>query len=168
MKKALISIVIIVLLLSCVFLAIERNYTEQPAAIEEIPDTHVQSAVNNTDYRYFVISDPPEDLYELKILVEDYTEKYIDDNCINVSEEETLFYDWRFFRETEEINTEWKQSDGYFTVDRIEDHFNDVIAAVSWYSQDEEKRYIIRRISQNSDEDRIIETKEFLGQRLIE
>ena len=168
MKKALISIGIIVLLLSCVYFGMKRNRAEQTATIEEIPDTHVQSAVNNTDYRYFVISDPPEDLYELKILVEDYTEKYIDDNCINVSEEETLFYDWRFFRETEKINTEWKQSDGYFSVDRIEDHFNDVIAAVSWHSHDAEKSYIIRRISRNSDEDGIIETKKFLGQRSIE
>ncbi len=168
MKKTLTAAGILILISLCAYFVSVRIGMKRPASIEEIPDTHLKAAVNNTDCRYFVISHPPEDLYELKALAEDYTEQYISSNGIGDTEDEIYAYHWVFFRETKVVNTDWKQSDGYFSVDRIEDHFNDIIVSVWWKAEDTEKNYTVRRLSRKSGSGNIIETKRFAGDKLVE
>lgn len=60
------------------FMVLGRNEKEE-TLIEEIPNTHLMAVGNATDYRYFVVKNPPEGLDSLKELAKKHFEYNIND-----------------------------------------------------------------------------------------
>lgn len=119
-----------------------KNYKDNGEPyITPIPKTSVYLLKEDMYEEYYMIVNPPDDLTELKGLIQ----KYDSDNPIL---EETKDgkkpgeYIRQFLGETKHTPRDWKPTEA-FTDDIIDDHFNDVIAKVSWKRGDKEKLYII-------------------------
>lgn len=100
--------------------------------IYEFVDEHIYAVAIKTDCRYFLIVNPPQTTQEIKELVEDFTIEYIMANPDVLNIPEDGCFHWVFLRNSKHINENWTRDEGYFSVDRIEDHFDDLIASVFW------------------------------------
>ena len=112
--------------------------------------------------RHFMMTNAPEDLTELKEEVDEFLLEYfvdfdavreIGENYKNVNEngiDETLV-ELHFYRERRGFRKDRKTDDGYFSVDKIEFHNEDMIASVYWTNQDEEKKIYIYKSAKDKD-----------------
>ena len=140
-KLWIVLMIFLLLIINIIWVKKERKFE-----IAEIPNTHVFATTNSIDYRFFVVSNPPESLDEFKQLLEGYITKYIEENTDNIHD--GCLISWRFFRETHIINQNWVEGGGYFKEDHIEWHQDkDRIAFV--YSVDGELVYHLLRKSTN-------------------
>lgn len=125
--------------------------------IAEIPNTRVLATTNFIDYRFFVVTNPPQSLDELKLLLEDFITAYMEENKDNINDD--FLISWRFLRETHTINQNWVEGGGYFKEDYIEWHQDeDGIAFV--YSVDGKLVYHLMQRSVNPfDYGRVLEER---------
>lgn len=78
--------------------------------------------------RHYMIINPPEDLEELKKVGERFYKEnfYLED----LSDYENTYITMFFYRESRYLPRNWEPNEGYFDVDRIEYHKDDMIMAI--------------------------------------
>ncbi len=96
--------------------------------IYEIPGTDEYLPHKSFDRRFFAVSNPPDSLDDLKVLVEAYVTKYLAEN--DYDDERKSMINWCFLPETSEINEEWVEGGGYYHTDYMEWHLDEAIAFV--------------------------------------
>jgi hypothetical protein len=120
--------------------------------------------------KHYMIINPPEDLYELKTVIE----KYYKNNHINretvVKKKKRGHIEVYFYRESKEMPRNWQPNEGYFETDRIEHHKNDLIAAIFWSDSHPSKTYysIMRKSSDKNDYGAVIEEVEYTDDEIVE
>ncbi|MEH1013875.1 hypothetical protein V6U90_12300, partial [Micromonospora sp. CPCC 206060] len=115
--------------------------------------------------KHYMILNPPEDLIELKELVEKYGKEHPVEGEIQVTEGKTRFFHMHFYRESDDLPRNWQPDEGYLSTDRLEHHKNDLIAAINWSDADPQKEYYSY---DKSKEGKIIKRMRFVGNRLVE
>lgn len=77
-------------------------------------------------FEYAVISKPPANL---KPVIEDYLKSIGKRAEI---ERKLNYYRIQFYKENNEVTRDYHENEGYLTKDRIDDHYDDVIAKIEW------------------------------------
>jgi hypothetical protein len=115
--------------------------------------------------RHHMILDPPQDLTELKELVEKYSKDHPIEGEAGATEDGNRFFHLYFYRESDDLPRDWQPDEGYLNTDRLEHHRNDVIASITWSDADPRKEY---RSYDKSEEGKIIKQVRFVEDRLVE
>lgn len=133
MKKL---IIIVAILLICVFVIayLSDNSRNKNVEIFELEEEHIAAITTSTDYRYFVVVNPPSSLTEVKSVIQKYVLSYLQETGVQNDDNGCEHYQWWFFRESKTMNIAWKSNSGYLSTDRVEDHVSDLICVVSWDS----------------------------------
>ena len=119
--------------------------------------------------KHYMIINPPEDLHELKKVVEDFHQnnpinREIEDEGNKIGQIEVYFY-----RESKKLPRDWQPNEGYFETDRIEHHKSDLIASIYWSeSQPQTNYYIMRKSSEKNNYGAIIERIKYVDDKLID
>jgi hypothetical protein len=156
-----IIIVLIFIIIIYLFLVLTDNRDEY-GEIYEIDNTRYIQGIKSQKMIdaqiHVMILKPPKSLYELKSVIEEYTNKYIFDeeeiekeiNSVNFSINE-IYYQIYFYRESEKLPYDWQPKKGFFGRDRLEFHKDDLIASVKWTDIDPEKKYNCMKKSTKKD-----------------
>ncbi|MFG3699977.1 hypothetical protein ACGF5C_18940 [Micromonospora sp. NPDC047620] len=115
--------------------------------------------------KHYMILNPPEDLTELKELVDKYGEEHPIEEGIKSAEGKTRFFHMYFYRESDDLPRDWQPDEGYMSTDRLEHHRNDLIAATKWSDTDPQKKY---DIYDKSKEGKVLKRLQFVEDRLVE
>lgn len=91
--------------------------------------------------KHYMILNPPEDLIELKELLENYIKEHPVDEEMKVPEGKTRAFDISFYRESEDLPRDWQPDESYMNTDRLEHHKNDLIAYIIWSDAKPPKEY---------------------------
>ncbi len=139
----------------------EINNTEE---IYNYPDSDIV-----TIRKHYMIINPPEDLHELKTVVE----KFLEDSPINkrivVEENKGTRVEVYFYRESNKLPRNWQPNEEYFDTDRIEHHKHDLIVYVHWSNSHPEKRYYaMRKSSDKGDYGALIEEIDYIDDKIVE
>lgn len=108
------------------------NKNESAGEIEIFQIHPEEDYISYTGYRkinrYYMIINPPENVEELKIVGEQFYKEnlYLED----LSDYENTFFTTFFYRESRHLPRNWEPNEGYFTVDRIEYHKDDMIMSI--------------------------------------
>lgn len=142
--------------------------TKGATEIFEIPNTE-EIFVNPdspvvTVRKHFMILYPPEDLIELKELVEKYIKDHPIEDKINVVGGKNRVFEIKFYRESDDLPRDW-QPVGDFISDRIEHHKNDLIASIIWSDTDPQKEYYNYDKSKDG---KVIKKIRFIEDQIIE
>ncbi|MGY0005234.1 hypothetical protein [Micromonospora sp. I033] len=84
--------------------------------------------------KHYMILNPPEDLMDLRDLVEGY----VKDPPV---ESESKFIHLSFYRESGDLPRDWQPDESYMNTDRLEHHRNDLIASITWSDAQPQKDY---------------------------
>lgn len=166
----LVLIFIIICFLSLYVYKAKNTEKQEKAQIFEIKNTQLvysppESKVVNIGKHYMIIN-PPQNLQNLKTLIEKFQKDNPIDNKIGLQVNKERVYTLYFYRESYKLPRNWQPNDGYFTVDRIEDHRNDCIATIIWSDSDYKKNYCIMEKSNNK-YGSIIETQNYIDNQII-
>lgn len=115
--------------------------------------------------KHYMVLSSPENLMELKELVEKYGKDHPVEGGTKVTEHKDTFYRMYFYRESDDLPRDWQPDEGYMSTDRLEHHRNDLIAAISWSDADSQKRY---DIYDKDEEGKILKRMQFIEDRLVE
>jgi hypothetical protein len=127
-----ISIGLIAVLLLILILVTLKNKNANDEKIEFIqihPDEdYISYTGTHHITRHYMIINPPEDLEELKKVGERFYKEnfYLED----LSDYENTYFTMFFYRESRYLPRNWEPNEGYFDVDRIEYHKDDMIMAI--------------------------------------
>ncbi len=179
---------LILLILIPVFLYFMYNYgiknrePEGTTRIFEIKNTQLvyyspDSKIATIEKHYMIIK-PPEDLHELKILVEKFTDenpvnmKMFEDTVKNeskITSNEIIRKDVyiRFYRESSRLPRDWQPNEAYMNTDRMEHHGNDCIASVAWSDLGQHKTYSVMKKSKKNNDLVPIERIEYIDDKVV-
>lgn len=114
--------------------------------------------------KHYMILNPPEDLTELKELVEKYGKEQPIEGGIDVAARKTRLFHMYFYRESDDLPRDWQPDEGYLSTDRLEHHKNDLIAAMRWSDVDPRKRYDIYAKSRDG---KVVKRLQFVEDQLV-
>lgn len=115
--------------------------------------------------KHYMIVNPPEDLVELKELVEGYAKAHPIEGEAEVADGKIRAFYMYFYRESDDLPRDWQPDEGYLSTDRLEHHKNDLIVSITWSDDDLQKRY---SIYDKSEEGKILKSMRFIDDRLVE
>ncbi|MBM0256316.1 hypothetical protein [Micromonospora sp. 4G55] len=108
--------------------------------------------------KHYMILNPPEDLIDLKDLVEGHVKNHPVDS-------ENKFIRLSFYRESSDLPRDWQPDESYMNTDRLEHHRNDLIASITWSDTQPQKEYDVYN---KSKEGKIQKRMRFIEDRLVE
>ncbi|MEU4477911.1 hypothetical protein AB0F68_07595 [Micromonospora sp. NPDC023966] len=108
--------------------------------------------------KHYMILNPPEDLIDLKDLVEGYVKNH-------PVESKSKFIRLSFYRESGDLPRDWQPDESYMNTDRLEHHRNDLIASITWSAAQPQKEYDVYN---KSKEGKIQKRMRFIEDRLVE
>ncbi|MGS2620144.1 hypothetical protein ACVCAH_37635 [Micromonospora sp. LZ34] len=114
--------------------------------------------------KHYMILNPPEDLVELKELVEKYGKDHPIEGEAKVAEGKSRTFYMYFYRESDDLPRDWQPDEGYLNTDRLEHHKNDLIASIIWSDADPQKKYYSY---DKNKEGRILKRMYFIEDRLV-
>lgn len=161
-SRKVIPLVFAAVILAVCVVIIANFKRDKSTVIYEIPDTEAFAAAVSTNYRYFVIANPPSDLNDLYELVKEYVLNAENDFAASHAEDTDIKQHWLFFRETRKINRDWKEYHSPMDTDRIEDHADDMIASAYWDGDNLETIRVFQRSSGWFDYGKIQKKLEFV------
>ncbi|MFG3707456.1 hypothetical protein ACGF7U_22395 [Micromonospora sp. NPDC047670] len=145
-----------------------RNEDSGETRIFEIENTEEVfgkgDEVDVTVRKHYMILNPPEDLTELKELVEEYGKEHPIEGGIDVAAGKSRLFHMYFYRESDDLPRDWQPDEGYLNTDRLEHHKNDLIAAMRWSDVDPRKRY---DIYDKSEDGKVVERLRFVEDQLV-
>lgn len=159
------ALVLLISIVAC-YMYLHRVKTIEPEStvseVFEIKNT--KEIYNYTDskvitiMKYYMIPNPPDDLQELKKLVE----KFIQDNPVDrengLDANKDRLYEVYFYRKSNKLPRNWQPNEAYFNTDRIGHHTDDCIAVIRWSDLEPQKLYdIMKKSSNNSNYGFVIE-----------
>ena len=169
MKRVLICILIITCFLAtCV--GCSRSTETRIIEVENVevlvPDYPVVGTINNE--RFFIISNPPEDISELRQLLEEYIDENWDVNRLELNGNKADVC-WRFYRESHRLPLNWQPSHGYMSKDYLMPHHNDDLIAITyWDESGAVKTYTIYQLSkEKQDYGKKLEKRRYENDELI-
>lgn len=115
--------------------------------------------------RHYMILNPPEDLVELKELVEIYSKGHPVEGKTKVIEGKSRAFYMYFYRESDDLPRDWQPDEGYMNTDRLEHHKNDLIASIIWSDADPQKKYYSY---DKSKEGKVLKRMYFIEDQLVE
>lgn len=177
-RKYLIAILIILsILYICVVKYKELKETTKIFDIENTEEIYCSTDIRiaNIEKHYMIIK-PPEDLHELKLLVQKFNAenpidmKMVDDEvrqianitADEISERDVYLY---FYRESRRLPRNWQPNEAYMNTDRIEHHRDDCIASIVYSDVDQHKRYSIMKKKKNGE---AIERIRYIDDEVVE
>lgn len=120
--------------------------SEETTQVIEIQGT--ESLVKHVTYecvyldKYFIITNPPKDLYDLKSFVDDYITS-IEESLYEIEyDNEIIHYSLVFHRESNKTPSDWSEKEN-IDFDMLNRHSYDRIAVVNWKGYDGRKNYIL-------------------------
>jgi len=147
MKKSIIIFSFLAFFVFIVCACASLNMVE----IREIPDVEdwaVAPEGYEVVFKCYMIKNPPTDFDELKTLVETYLDDefngYVDNS------DSPILYKYFFYRTSKKFPWKWEPDHGYLSEDQIYHHTDDMIVAVYWEPQYEEKEYYVMQKSTSS------------------
>lgn len=108
--------------------------------------------------KHYMILSPPEDLTDLKVLVEEYAKDHRAKSGYGAIH---LF----FYRESDDLPRDWQPDESYMNTDRLEHHRSDLIASITWSDAQPQKEY---NVYDKSEEGKILKRMRFIEDRLVE
>ena len=118
-----------------------------------------------TARKHYMILNPPEDLAQLKELVEKYGKDHPIEGEVEAAEGKVRAFYMYFYRESDDLPRDWQPDEGYLNTDRLEHHKNDLIASIRWSDEDQQKKY---SSYDKSKEGKIMKQMNFIEDRLVE
>jgi len=131
--------------------------------------------------RHFMMTQPAEDLNELKAEIDNFLLNYPLDfeaiieeaersiSTIEEGDVKKVDVELYFYRESHDLPIDWKPDEGYFSIDRIDHHKEDLIASVCWTDLDQGKRYsLIKKGKEKDNYGDVIEYLRYYEDELIE
>jgi hypothetical protein len=115
--------------------------------------------------KHYMILNPPKDLVELKELVEKYSKEHPIEKNIKVIEGKNTIFDMSFYRESEDLPSDWQPDESYMNTDRLEHHKNDLIAHIIWSDSKPQKEY---HVYDKNMEGKVIKMLRFMEDQLVE
>lgn len=91
--------------------------------------------------KHYLILNPPQDLTQLKELVERYCKDHPIEREVPAVEGKNRAFQIYFYRESDDLPRDWQPDEGYLDTDRLEHHRNDLIASIAWSDADPRKEY---------------------------
>jgi hypothetical protein len=173
--KRILLLVMVLFVIFFLYTFKEKNGKLEPKInISEIDNTEEMYSYPDSEVvtirKHYMIINPPEELYELKTVIE----KYYKDNPINketlVKKNKKGHIEVYFYRISKKMPKNWQPNESYFETDRIEHHKNDLIAAIFWSDSHPGKTYysIMRKSSGKNDYGEVIEELEYINDQIIE
>ncbi|MGC4791110.1 hypothetical protein ACLQ22_25170 [Micromonospora sp. DT178] len=163
------ALIVGVLLVPLILVGCARNEDSGETRIFEIENTEEVFGKKDEDHvtvrKHYMILNPPEDLTELKELVEKYGKEHPVEGEIGAAAGKTRFFHMYFYRESDDLPRDWQPDEGYLSTDRMEHHKNDLIAAVDWSDADPQKEY---SSYEKSKEGKIVKRMRFVEDQLVE
>jgi hypothetical protein len=165
----ILALIIGVLLVPMSLVGCTRSEDSGETRIFEIENTEEvfgkEAEKEVTVRKHYMILNPPEDLTELKELVEKYGKEHPVEGGIKVAEGKTRSFHMYFYRESDDLPRDWQPDEGYLSTDRLEHHKNDLIAATRWSDVDPQKKY---DIYDKSKEGKVVKRLQFIEDQLVE
>ena len=172
--KSLFLLVVVLLIPFCLSGCEETNRDiEGTIQIFEIKNTEeIYGTVDKnvvTIRKHYMIINPPEDLHELKKVVENFHQSNPINREIADKENKIRQVEAYFYRESKKLPKDWQPNEGYFNTDRIEHHKSDLIASIHWSeSEPQTNYYIMRKTSDKNNYGAIIERIKYIDDKLID
>lgn len=174
-------IIIVIILISIIVFLVYKNFyrLDKRVNIFEIPNTRELYANNNFGEEilyvdeYYMITNPPEELEDLKILIEKFEkdnkiqEKFNSEakkysNNANKGFNNRIF-SVTFYREGPNFHRSWQPKKGYISSDdTIDKHKDDIIAHITWSLPQGKKQTLVFKKDKDRDNyGKLIEYKEY-------
>lgn len=176
------SILIVAGLCALYVYSIKNNLNKETTWIFEIKNTQIvsysrDSKIATLEKNYMIIK-PPDDLHELKLLVEEfYKENPVNIEVFeseviktnNVTADEIMRKDVsiRFYRESRKLPRNWQPNEAYMKTDRIEHHGQDCIASILYSDTSEHKNYSVMKKSKKTNDLIPLERIEYINDKVI-
>lgn len=163
-------IFVVVLILLFVYGYMEKNRElEDSTQIIEIENTEeIYNSIASkiiTIRKHYMILSPPENLQELKTLVQ----KFVKENFIyeNIDSKKKQIFEIYFYRKSKNLPRNWQPNESYMETDRIEHHKEDLIVSIYWSNINTQKRYsIMEKSSEKNDYGKLIKSIEYIDNQI--
>ncbi len=183
-KKYLLMLLIVISVLLYVLFSYVLNNGERGGTTQVFEIKNTQTVSYSPDSKiatiekHYMIIKPPEDLHELKLLVQKFSEENpvnmmaVDDEVRktrNITSDKIIRKDVfiRFYRESSKLSRNWQPNETYMNTDRIEHHGKDCIASIVWSDLSQHKSYSVMKKSKESNELLPIERIEYIDDKVV-
>ncbi|MCQ6268398.1 hypothetical protein M1K46_22695 [Fictibacillus sp. WQ 8-8] len=115
--------------------------------------------------KHYMILNPPNDLIDLKELVEKYIKNHPVEDEIKVIEGKNRIFYMSFYRESDDLPRDWQPDESYMNTDRMEHHKRDLIASIIWSDAEPQREY---NVYDKSKEGKVMKRMHFIEDQLVE
>lgn len=118
--------------------------------------------------KHYMITNPPKELGELKVLVENFLKDNPVETGSTIAKNKKRQYEVYFYRSSKKLPTDWQPNEGFFESDKIEDHKDDLIASVFGSSSETNKMYcVIKKSNKRFDYGNVIEVIQYKDDQIV-
>ena len=138
---------------------------ENTEEIYNYPDSEVITIM-----KHYMIINPPENLHELKTLVEKFYKANPIDQQIMVGVNKERYFEMYFYRESKRLPRDWQPNEAYLNTDRLEHHKDDLISRIYFSDSPPNNLYysILSRSSDKKNYGAVIERIKYIDDKIVE